>query len=62
MEEIKIIELNKNNVFENGICGYKNKKNKGLLGKIDWLNKYFPKGIKHKILYSEKDGSVGGIE
>ena len=62
MESIEIIETHAGNICEYKICGYKNKKHEGYRRKLEWLTQRFSQGMKHKILYSENDGAVGGIE
>jgi len=62
MSKIEIIEVNESNINQYAICGYKDKKKEGYKLKIDWLKNNFLNGIKHKILHSDEDGDVGGIE
>jgi GNAT superfamily N-acetyltransferase len=62
MEKIEIIDTNPDNICEYGFCGYKNVKQEGYRRKIDWLKLRFSEGMKFKVLYSAKDGSVGFIE
>lgn len=62
MSEVKIIDINLNNVTGFGLCGYKNVKQEGYKRKTDWLKKRFREGMKVKILDSSQDGSVGMIE
>jgi hypothetical protein len=62
MEEIKIIDTNAANVHLYGMCGFKNIKQEGYQRKIEWLKKRYAEGLKYKILYSNEDGAVGGIE
>ena len=59
---IKIIHTNAGNIHEYGMCGYKNIKQEGYRRKIAWLKDRFSEGMKYKVLYSEEDGAVGGIE
>jgi N-acetylglutamate synthase-like GNAT family acetyltransferase len=62
MSEVKIIDINLNNVTGFGLCGYKNIKQEGYKRKTDWLKKRFKEGMRVKILDSQQDGSVGMIE
>jgi len=62
MGRIEIIDTNADNISEYGFCGYKSIKQEGYKRKIDWLKKRFSEGLKFKVLYSAKDGSVGFIE
>jgi GNAT superfamily N-acetyltransferase len=62
MSEVKIIDLNLDNVTGFGLCGYKNIKQEGYKRKTDWLKKRFKEGMTIKILDSPQDGSVGMIE
>ncbi len=63
MKDIQIINLTPENIADYGVCGYKNvKKHKELRNKIEWFNEYYPKGLKIKVLFSEKGGYQGMIE
>jgi GNAT superfamily N-acetyltransferase len=62
MEAIEIIDTNAGNIHQYGMCGYKNIKQEGYRRKIEWVKQRFPEGMKYKILYSDKDGALGGIE
>lgn len=62
MSKVKIIDTTTENIHEFGMCGYKNIKIEGYKRKINWVKKQFKNGMKYKILYSEEDGAVGGIE
>jgi GNAT superfamily N-acetyltransferase len=62
MSEVKIVDINLNNVTGFGLCGYKNVKQEGYKRKTDWLKKRFKQGMKVKILDSPEDGAVGMIE
>ena len=63
MNDIQIIDLTPENIASYGVCGYKDvKKHKELRNKIDWFNKYYPKGLKIKVLFSEKGGYQGMLE
>jgi len=62
MNPVKIIDTNKANIHEFAMCGYKNMKQEGYRRKVDWIKNRFDEGMKYKILYSDKDGAVGGIE
>jgi len=62
MGKIEIIDTNADNISEYGFCGYKSIKQEGYKRKIDWLKKRFSEGMKFKVLYSAKEGSVGFIE
>jgi len=59
---MEIIDTTPENVHLFGQCGYKNLKHEGYRRKLEWLKERNAEGMKHKILLSEKDGAVGGIE
>lgn len=62
-DDIKIIDLTPQNIADYGVCGYKDvRKHKELRNKIDWFNEYHPKGLKIKVLFSEKGGYQGMLE
>ena len=62
MEKIEIVDTSAGNIHEYGMCGYTNMKHEGYRRKIEWVKQRFSEGLKYKILYSDKDGAVGGIE
>jgi hypothetical protein len=62
MNQVKIIDTTPDNIHSYGMCGYKNLKNEGYQRKIDWLKQHYKKGMKYKILFSEDDRAIGGIE
>ncbi len=61
MDHLKIIEVNKNNAFEEGLFCVKNPKYDGFQLKLDWLKERWEEGLKLKIL---KNGTnkIGFIE
>jgi len=62
MDGIEIIDTTADNISNYGVCGYKDIKRAGYPEKIEWLKDRFPKGLKLKTLYSDKDGTQGMIE
>lgn len=63
MEEMKIIDMTPENIADYGVCGYKDfNKHPELQRKIDWFNKYYKKGLKIKIVISEKGSYQGMLE
>ncbi len=62
IRKIEIIDTNPDNICDYGFCGYKNLSQEGYKRKIDWLKQRFSEGMKFKVLYSTKDGSVGFVE
>jgi len=60
---IQIIDLTPDNIADYGVCGYKDvRKHKELRNKIEWFNKYYSKGLKIKVLLSEKGEYQGMLE
>ncbi len=59
---VKIIDTTPDNIHKYGMCGYKNLKNEGYQRKIDWIKQHYKNGMRYKILFSEDDGAIGGIE
>ena len=60
---VEIIELTLENFADYGVCGYKDmKKHKELRRKFSWFEKYHSKGLRCKIIVSEKNESQGMIE
>ena len=63
MSAIQIFDLTPENIADYGICGYKDaKKHLELRRKIDWIKKYYPKGLRIKALLSKKYGYQGMLE
>ncbi|WP_094227444.1 GNAT family N-acetyltransferase [Methanolobus psychrotolerans] len=63
MNGIEIVDLTPENISEYGVCGYKDvKKHLELRRKIDWFKEYYPKGLRIKVLVSEKGGYQGMLE
>ncbi|MBN1927906.1 MAG: YoaP domain-containing protein [Prolixibacteraceae bacterium] len=62
-DDIRIIDLTPENIADYGVCGYKDvAKHKELQNKIKWFKEYYPKGLKIKVLFSEKGGYQGMLE
>lgn len=60
---MEIIDLNRDNIANYGVCGYKDiKKHKELRNKIAWFNEYYPKGLRIKAVISKKGGYQGMLE
>ncbi|MDP2237769.1 MAG: YoaP domain-containing protein [Bacteroidales bacterium] len=63
MEDVKIIDITPENIAEYGVCGYKDvKKHVELRKKIDWFKAYYPKGLRMKVVFSQKGGYQGMLE
>ncbi|MBN2091465.1 YoaP domain-containing protein [candidate division KSB1 bacterium] len=63
MSDIQIIDLTPDNIADYGVCGYKDvKKHVELRKKIEWFQKYYPKGLRIKVLYSTQGGYQGMLE
>lgn len=63
MNETQILDLTPENIIDYGVCGYKDvKKHLELRKKIEWFKKYYPKGLRIKIILSKKGGYQGMIE
>lgn len=62
-DNFKIIDLTPENIGDYGVCGYKDvKKHLELRNKIDWYGKFYPKGLRIKIILCEPGGYQGMIE
>lgn len=60
-KEYKIIDLTPENISNYGVCGYKDvNKHEELRRKIDWVAKFYPKGLRIKAVIA-KDGSYQGM-
>ena len=63
MNEVQIIDLTPENIADYGVCGYKDaKKHIELRKKIEWFKKYYQKGLRIKVIMSEKGGYQGMLE
>ena len=63
MTDIQILDLTPENIADFGVCGYKDvKKHLELRRKIDWIKKFYPKGLRIKALLSKKGGYQGMLE
>lgn len=61
--DIQIIDLTPENIADYGVCGYKDVgKHKELRNKIEWFNEYYSRGLRIKVLFSDKGGYQGMIE
>lgn len=61
--DIKIIDLNPDNISDYGVCGYKDvEKHVELRNKICWVNEYYSKGLRIKAVISSEGGYQGMIE
>jgi ribosomal protein S18 acetylase RimI-like enzyme len=57
-----VIDLTPENFSQYGVCGYKDMKHKELQRKSDWFMKYYPLGLRIKIIVSENGGYQGMLE
>ncbi len=62
MSEAEIRDMNAENIFDYGFCGTRSTEHEGCRRKADWFKKRLSDGMRYKILYSEKKGTVGLIE
>jgi len=61
-EKIKVIDINQKNLHESPICGIKDTEHEGRIRKTNWLKTYLKKGLKAKLLLTEKNIQFGYIE
>jgi hypothetical protein len=63
MNDMQIIDLTPKNIADYGVCGYKDvNKHLELRKKIEWFIKYYPKGLRIKVILSKKGGYQGMLE
>lgn len=63
MEDIQIINITPENIADYGVCGYKDvKKHVEVRKKIEWFAEYYPKGLRMKVIFSQKSGYQGMLE
>lgn len=56
MDEIKVIDITPDNIWEYGVIGYKNPKNEGFLEKVSWIKQNYSNGLRIKAILTEHDG------
>jgi len=61
-EEIRVVELTADSMCQLACCGIKDTEHEGRIVKTKWMNTYFKKGLKAKIVLGEKDIQTGYIE
>jgi len=62
-DDIIIIDLTPDNIAQYGLCGYKDiNKHLELQRKVEWVKKYYPKGLRIKALISKSGGYQGMLE
>lgn len=62
-KDFEIIDLTPENITEYGVCGYKDiDKHLELQRKVDWIKKYYPKGLRIKAIILKSGGYQGMIE
>lgn len=62
-DDMKIIDLTPENIADYGVCGYKDvEKHLELRKKISWFQEYYAKGLRIKVVMSEKGGYQGMLE
>ncbi len=63
MSDTEIIDLTPENIADYGVCGYRDtRKHAELRKKINWFNRYYPKGLRIKVLFSKSAGYQGMLE
>jgi hypothetical protein len=63
MNDIQILDLTPENIADYGVCGYKDvEKHVELRKKIEWFKEYYPKGLRIKVIFSQKGGYQGMLE
>jgi len=63
MGDTQIIDLTPENIADYGVCGYKDvEKHLELRKKIEWFKEYYPKGLRIKVILSERGGYQGMLE
>lgn len=63
MQDFNIVNLTPDNFTEYGVCGYKDiDKHKALRAKLEWFTKYYPKGLRIKVINTTNGGYQGMIE
>ncbi|MCO5252120.1 MAG: YoaP domain-containing protein [Candidatus Kapabacteria bacterium] len=62
-KDFEIIDLTPENIAQYGVCGYKDiNKHLELQRKVEWVSKYYPKGLRIKAIITESGGYQGMLE
>ena len=59
---IKIVDINENNIEKYDICIMKDKKNPGYQAKVNWIKKRFKEGLRIKRIIDASDNATSYIE
>ena len=61
MPDVKIINVDENNISQYPPTCFMNPKNEGYQIKLEWLKKRFSEGLKIKLLYGENEKKCNGF-
>jgi hypothetical protein len=61
-EELRVVEVTRDSLCESPRCGIKDTGHEGHIRKTKWLKTHLKKGLKAKVLLTEKDIQAGYIE
>ncbi len=62
MSDVKIIDVNKKNMYDFAHCFIQNRKHPGYIAKTEWLRKRLKDGLRYKLLVNELGKWIGFIE
>jgi L-amino acid N-acyltransferase YncA len=62
MPEVKVVDVNKNNLYDFAHCFLQNRKHPGYIAKTDWLKKRLSEGLRYILLVTNDGKWIGFIE
>ncbi|UCD06155.1 MAG: GNAT family N-acetyltransferase [candidate division WOR-3 bacterium] len=62
MRKVRIVDINKSNLYDYGHCFLQNRKHPGYITKTDWLKKRLAEGLRYRLLATNDDKWIGFIE
>ena len=62
MPDVRVVHINKNNLYDFAHCFLQNRKHPGYIAKTNWLKKHLVEGLRYKLLATNDDKWIGFIE
>jgi len=62
MPSVKVVSVDKSNLYDFAHCFLQNRKHPGYIAKTDWLRKRLSEGLRYKLLVMDKGKWIGFIE
>jgi N-acetylglutamate synthase-like GNAT family acetyltransferase len=62
MPDVRVVDINKNNLYDFAHCFLQNRKHPGYVAKTDWLKRWLGEGLRYKLLAMRDGKWIGFIE